>query len=334
MPHRMSSLPLTQFCGQAPVIRAQRSGSADRAAIQSSYFHALCAGRTDETARLRPALTEEELTDAESWHKPATCTLDYPQGKVVLDYADAETELEVMIGADGETVADAAQAITVGHLDFAWPIAYAGRRVVFVADIKRSAWTVRNPNSLQLLAYGWAACKRWGADAFVPGIWAAQEGEWSWGDWHDLDPFDSQDLWLRIRHAALNDGPASTGPHCRNCFARLHCREFVFPKPETAAGALAVFAENGPEPTPESVADAVLWAQSIKDVAERVLDNAKEYARRGNKVLTADGREYRVSMRQGRETADIKRLKADLGEDAKKYLRRGESFPYPSWSSR
>lgn len=333
----MSSLPVTQFCGQSPVIRARYSGTAERPAVQSSYFHAVCAGRSEEAARLRAMLPPEELEETEAWHKPQDAVLDYPQGTINLDYASAHKELEVAIRDDGEPCkADDARVLTVGHLDFAWVREYAGETVAFIADIKRSAWTVTNPNSLQLLAYGWAFSKDVGATVFVPGIWAATEGTWSWGDWVPMNAFDNIDLWWRIQHAATNDGPASIGPHCKNCFARLHCPEWVFPSSERSAGALAILQESalGKEPSAVEMADAVLWAQSVKDVADRVLDNAKEFARRGNKVATADGREFRVTMRQGRETADIKQLKKDLGDEAQKYLRRGESFPYPSWSSR
>lgn len=330
--HRMSSLPLTQFCGQSPVIRAQFSGTADRPAVQSSYFHAVCAGRSEEAARLRPQLTPEQLEETDAWHKPAECQVDWGDSVFALEYEHADKELEVVIRDDGEScAADDPRAMTIGHLDFAWH--FQGRNVALIADIKRSAWTVATPNSLQLLAYGWAYAKRTGAEGFIPGIWAAIEGTWTWGDYVSMSDFDNIDLWWRIQHAATNDGPASIGPHCRNCFARLHCPEWTFPSSERSANALAVMQE-GAEVTPVSMADAVLWAQSVKDVADRVLENAKEYARRGNKVATADGREFRVSMRQGRETADIKALKKDLGAEAQKYLKRGESFPYPSWSTR
>jgi hypothetical protein len=338
--HRMSSLPVTQYCGQSPVIRARYSGTAERPAVQSSYFHALCAGRSEEAARLRPQLTPEELEETESWHKPQECNVDWLERESVsfrLHYDDADKELEVAIRDDGESCeADDPRVMTVGHIDFAWLRRTPEYNVALIADIKRSAWTVATPNSLQLLTYGWAYSKRVGADGFIPGIWAATEGTWTWGDYVSMHELDNLDLWWRIQHAATNHGPASIGPHCRNCFARLHCPEWSLPNSERSANALAVMQESslGKEPSPEAMADAVLWAQSVKDVADRVLDNAKEYARRGNKITTLDGREFKVTMRQGRETADLKALKKDLGPEAQKYLRRGEPFPYPSWSSR
>lgn len=331
MGHRMSSLPLTQFCGQAPAIREKFSGSADRPAVQSSYFHAVCAGRAEEAARLRPQLTPEQLEDVDGWFKPAPCVLEYPEGKISLDYADATKELEVRIDEDGEWCEDPIKAMSVGHLDFAWTREYGGARVAFIADIKRTKWTVRDPNSLQLLAYGWAYSKFIGADAFVPGIWAAQEGEWAWGDWVSMSELDNLDLWWRIRHAATNTGPASTGPHCRDCFVRLHCPQFVFPEAPEQLRHLSVFSENGPEPDPVNVADAVLWAQSVKDVADRILENAKEYAKRGNEVRAADGRKWSVTMRAGNSYLDRKKLDKEHPGLAEQYMRKGNPYPVATW---
>lgn len=322
--HRMSHLPVAQFCGVAAPL-SERYG-AGRAAVVSSFFHAVCAGSASAPA-LRAKLTDEELEEVGAWHKPATVVLY--DGAVTLDYASAEKELEVMLTEDGEHTHVADKAITIGHLDFAWARDYEGRRVAFVADIKKSRWTVSSPNTLQVQAYGWAYAKLIGADAFVPGIWAAEEGEWMWGDWVDLNDFDAIDVWARIKHAALNNGEANTGPHCRNCYARMHCPEFLFPK-DDRLNALVAFSE-GIEPTPLQVADAYLAAQAMEDIAKRIKENAKEYARRGGEIVAADGRKLVMSERQGRAGFDVKALKAEAPELAAKFATRGEPYVVPMW---
>lgn len=322
--NRMSHLPVSQFCGTAAPL-SERYG-AGRAAMVSTYFHALCAGSSALPA-LRAKLTPEELEDVEEWHKPATVVLY--DGAITLDYASAEKELEVMLTEDGEHTYVADKAISVGHLDFAWPRDYQGRKVAFVADIKRTRWTVPSPDTLQVQAYGWAYAKLIGADAFVPGIWAAQEGEWMWGQWVDMNDFDSLDLWMRIKHAALNNGEANTGPHCRNCYARMHCPEYLFPK-DDRLNALVAFSE-GIEPTPLQVADAYLAAQAMEDIAKRIKDNAKEYARRGGEIIAADGRKLVMSERQGRAGFDVKGLKAENPELAARFATRGEPYVVPAW---
>ncbi len=319
---RMSHLPVAQYCGQAAPL-SDKYG-AGRAAAMSTYFHAVCAGASTVNA-LAAKLTPEELAEVAEWHPPQTIQLY--DGAVTLDYDSAEKELEVMLDDQGEHTHVAEKAITIGHLDFAWQRSYQGRSVVLVADIKRSRWTVSDPNSLQVLAYGWAYAKKLGADAFVPGIWAAIEGQWLWGDWVDMTDLDSLDLWDRIRHAALNTDEAATGPHCRNCWARLHCPEYLFPK--DTAGTLAAFAE-GHEATPVEVADAYLAAQAMEDIAKRIKDNAKEWARRGNEIVAADGRRLVMSERQGRETVAVADLRKKFPEAAS-LIKRGEPYVVPAW---
>src|SRR5512146_2655622 len=133
MGHRMSSLPVAQFCGQAAPL-SEKYG-AGRAAVMSSFFHATCAF-SPEAKNLALQLTPEELDDVGTWHPPGTIHLY--DGAVTLDYASAEKELEVMLDAAGEYSEDPAKAITIGHLDFAWPRLFQQRNVVFVADIKKS----------------------------------------------------------------------------------------------------------------------------------------------------------------------------------------------------
>jgi hypothetical protein len=140
---------------------------------------------------------------------------------------------------------------------------------------------------------------------------------------------DSLDLWDRIRHAALNTGEANTGPHCRNCWARLHCPEYLFPAHDRM-NAMAAFAE-GVEPTSQQVADAYLSAQAMEDIAKRIKDNAKEWARRGGAIVAADGRKLVMSERQGRETVSVSALRKEAPELAAKLVNRGEPYVVPAW---
>ncbi len=321
---RMSALPVAQYCGQAAAL-SEKYG-AGRAAAMSSFFHAVQAKSPNVNA-LAAKLTPEELEEVGQWHPIET--IELYDGEIVLDYASADKELEVMLDDQGEHTYVAEKAITIGHLDCAWQRHYRNLNVVFVQDIKRSEWTVTDPHSLQILAYGWAYAKKLGADAFVPGIWAAVEGKHIWGDWFDMNDLDSLDLWDRIRHAALNTDQAATGPHCRNCWARLHCPEFLFPVHDRM-NAMAAFAE-GVEPTREQVADAYLAAQAMKDISDALKERVKEWSRRCGEVVAADGRRLVMSERQGRETVSVASLRKEAPELADKLVKRGEPFVVPMW---
>lgn len=294
---RMSSLPLAEKCGAAASLSA-RHGSG-RPAAMSKAFHAKCAG-APEAFRLIGALSHAERDEIAEWKAPADALVN---DLVTLDYPSAAKELEVGLDVFGEFVDIAENALTWGHLDFAWlrevPIDEgSGLLVAFVADIKKSVWTTPDgPESLQIHAYGRAFAKKVGAQAYCTGIWAAKEGKWLWStEIIHLDGPRAQEIWERISFAASNTGEASTGRHCDSCFARMHCPEYLLPGAITnriaPEASLAISEEQfaGLMLTPGEAVRLLVWAKRAQELGEAVEKNLREAVRRGQLVIEQDGK--------------------------------------------
>jgi hypothetical protein len=323
--NRMSSLPVTQFCGQAGILGSMGSG---RSAAQSSAFHALCA-KAENANELVTRLTDEEYQEMLSWKHPGD--VDLGNGHV-LRYADAETEVEVAID-DGGSYVDpkSPKAISIGHLDFAWVVVIHGVKLAYVADIKRSEFTTKEgPNSLQLHGYGLAYAGKHECDGYVTGIWAAVEGTWQWGEIVDLETREAVTLAKRVIAAAMNVSPEySMGPHCRDCYGRLRCPAWLLP-PEVAQTSLAPVAQ-GQELTDESAGKLLLTLQRYQDTAKAVEANLREYAARVGGIRH-NGQIWKPVLCQGRESVSIARVREAFGEDADRVITRGKPFEQFRWT--
>lgn len=320
--NRISLLPVAQYCGLAPVLSEQHG--AGRAAAMSQAFHALCARAEDAKEKLA-RLTPKELAAIGTWKAPGEVKL--PSGRV-LKYDDAEREQPVGLTLSGEW-ADDGNVVTCGTLDFAW----VADGVAYVADIKKSSWTVSGPDTLQLLTYGYAWAKKHGCSAFVTGLFIAETGEWVWDDSvRELDDFSSLDLWARIMYAATNrSDTGSPGDHCKNCYGRLYCPEWVLPA-AAADTVLAPVAAGGLESLdPEKLSELVLYCQRVKGVIEKVEEQAKEMARRGTPVSDGKGKVWKATQCKGRESLNQTRLLLDHPEMAK-YYERGQPYSQFRWS--
>lgn len=317
--NRISLLPVSRFCGLAAKLSEQHG--AGRAAAMSSAFHAHASGAPDAKAKLAQ-LTPQELTTISTWEKPTPVTVNGEE----LTYETADKEQPVGITADGEW-AESGEVVTCGTLDFAWCRA----RIAYIADMKKSRWTTSGPDSLQLLAYGWAWAKKHGCHSFCVGLWIIEDSEWQWSSKvYSVTDFDALDLWSAIKHAALNnDGQASFGAHCGSCYARLHCPEWTMPAAmaDTVLGAVA----QGGELSPDKLAEAVEYVQRIKGVIERVEEQAREAVRRGVPVVhPVTGKAWKPTPTKGRESLDQQALFVAMPE-AKRFIKRGESFMTFRW---
>lgn len=285
----------------------------------SSAFHADCAD-APEAKRLLAALSPAEREDVLSWQKPATVMVN----DCLLDYSSAEKELEVGLDVFGDFTAIVEEAIAWGHLDFAWVREVQGLRVAYVADIKKSIWTTPDgPDSLQLHAYGRAFAKKHGCDAYCTGIWAAEEGEWLWSmDIVMLDGPAGQAMWSRIAFAATHEGEFSYGDHCRACYAREHCPEWMLP-PEAAFTSLAPFAIDKLTITSDIANKLLLESKRAKEMAEYVTKEIQELVRRGAiEVFDKDGKRYAPVQCKGKESADIDKVR-ELAPEA---IKRGAPY--------
>jgi hypothetical protein len=330
MGNRMSSLPIAEFCGQAPLLSSAGSG---RPAAMSKAFHAMCAKSVDASA-LMARLTEEERAEVATWKKPADVSIPQladPSGNIVLTYEAAEKELEVGLDAQGQyCAASDPDCVTVGHLDFAWCVEVDGQRFAFVADIKRSEFTVsEGPESLQLQAYGLAYASKVGASAFVTGIWGAVEGRWWWAEGCvEVDSFDALDITQRVLAAAQNvGGDYAMGPHCRGCYGRLRCPAYVI-APSHAAGELAPFTATGAIISGEKAGELLQLTKRVKDMAEKVEGELKERVRRGLVITDGNGKVWRPSQSEGRKSLSKEAMVA-AGLDPEQFMAQGK--PYETW---
>jgi hypothetical protein len=257
----MSSLGVAEFCAQSADLGAKHG--AGRAAAMGHAFHAKCSGQ-----KSRVTLTPEEQAEVDSWIVPTSFTL--PDG-FELRYSEFETEVELYLGRDGEFCSQP-NAVSIGHMDLGYCRLdlETGKRVVYVGDIKRTNWTSKGPTSLQVLAYAHAYCGRKQADAYVPFIYVAETGEWQFGEKTFVDSEEYHDRRERLLFAIHNHGgEANTGPHCRDCWSRMHCPEHLLP----AAAAntwLGAFTKPGADITPADAAEIKLRLQALGDLTKAV----------------------------------------------------------------
>lgn len=307
--NRMSSLPVTEYCGGYHKV-LNPSG---RAAVLSTAFHARCAKAEDAEAKWH-RLTPEEQAQVEEWHAPTVAKLG---DGTRLHYVDARTEMEVALTADGLAVnADDPKAISIGHIDMAWD--YQG--VAYVGDIKKSEFTAE-VDSLQLAAYAFAYANAMNCGSICCGIWAATEGEWTWGPIIDLDSEEALTLWLRVKHAILNvSDEYSVGPHCRKCYARWHCPAWMMPGWE-----LERFSSEGPKGDQLAI---LLECQRAEDTIKRAKENLQQFAREHG-IRDGKGKVYLPVATRGRETLDKDALAKVV--NLKDFTKRGSDYDVFRW---
>lgn len=320
--NRISALPTAAFCGLAAKLGAEYG--AGRAAAMSSAFHAKASGdpsAKEKLARLSPV----ELNTISMWKTPTSVTVAGHE----LTYESADKEQPVGLTIDGAW-ADDGEVVTCGTLDFAWDLPDID--TVVVADMKKTTWASSGPDSLQLLAYGFAWAKKHGRSKFVTGIWLIEEAEWQWSDRvYDVSGFDSLDLWERIVYAALNTtGEASYGPHCSQCYGRLHCGEYTLPAalvgswltPATVGGAID---------DPKAMSEMLAMIRRIEPLIEKVKDSAKEAVKRGLVVTDPDtGETLKAISCKGRESLNQSKLFAAM-PGATRFIERGEAYSQMRW---
>lgn len=322
---RLSMLDQARYCSAAPALSAQHG--AGRAAAMSHAFHGILAGASAAEDEFR-RLSEAERAELSTWHLPTSCE---PAPGIELVYEAAEKELPVGLTPDGTHCPyDAPDRLTQGTLDFAWTARVNGVLVAYVADLKKSARPANaHPGSLQLAGYGFAYASLRQCDAFVPGIWYLEEGRWAWGDLVYLESAAGIDIWQTVKAAAENtSGQFATGPHCSDCYARLHCPEYTLPA-VLAETDLRAFASGG-ELTGQGVARALLFAEALEDLAKKVKDSARECARRGLDIRS-NGKRYVGIQGEGREYLNLGECRQKLGDAVEPLVRRSKPVETFRW---
>lgn len=302
--NRMSSLPAARFCPSAGVL-SEKTG-AGRSAAVSSAWHARLSG-TPDAARLLASLTDEERAEALSWGEPSLLLVPTEDGETLpLRYRDAEKELLVALD-DWGMYADPTRCdvLSRGHLDFAWKIHFKGETWAVVGDLKRSKYSSEGPESLQLMAYGFAYASKVGATRFLTANWLAEEQEWRFAnEWIELGSERGNALLEDVLLAASNrstDGEYNFGPHCGSCYGWRLCPSHAVPAPPGL--------EHIENPTSEEAANYLAYIAA----QEKVLDAAKKRiqacVQEGLRV-EAGGKRYLPIYTRGRETVSLEQAKA------------------------
>ncbi len=310
MRNRMSILPVAQFCGLASRLAAQHG--AGRAAALSTAFHAICAGEDETTATA--GLTDDECQELLQLHPP----VDVEVNGVTLRYPEAKHEVEVKISIDDE--------FCVGHVDGYWVM----DDIAYVADIKLTRWASKGPNTLQLLAYGMAVAETYGCHAFYTGIWAATEGEWNWSQVHDVWK-DGPRIYAQIAHASTNNSDTGdTGPHCSDCYNRLHCPEYLLPVSRESW--LAPLSRDG-ELTNDIAREMLERVERAERVVKAAKSSLREYARRiGGIGDPASGLVWRPYEVKGKaSTISVKEVRERFPALANELIKSGAPYARYGW---
>ena len=333
--NRMSSLPFTQFCAKAGQLSGGYGSTSGRL---SSAFH-WRTGKTPGWEAKVAMLTDKEEAEINTWSIPRE--VDFENG-TVLRYENAEIEVELGLTADlSYCNINAPEAVTRGHMDHGWVVKFPNGQIwVFVVDIKRSEWTVKDgPESLQLQAYGFAFAAKHNADVYVPAIWAATEGDYWWGSPVNVGSAEGLRLGQRVLASAQNlpttDNQYTLGSHCTGCYGRMRCPAYLLP-PEMALTELAPFTEERIEKglTTQEGEHLLLTTKRAEETAKAVRDQVKERIRRGLSVLDERQRlAYRPVMCKGKpfDYYDHEAAKADgvdLEALLEKYKKVGRGKPY------
>ena len=322
--NRMSNLPITQYCSGAGVLGAKYG--AGRAAITSSAFHARAAEQENAGALLAQ-LTDEELEEIDEWETPG----DAPYGTDgdLLRYAEAKREFTLHLTKDGGATEDPTEAVSTGHPDMAWVgmLEVEGEelvKVAFIGDMKKTDYSSADGlESLQLMAYGFAYAAQEDCDAFCVGIWNITLGEWDWGQIITTG-LENADLLERVVRAATNtDGTFVTGGHCRNCYQRTHCQEYLLPvqDPEAALYPLSQPGGLNKDNAPK-ILDMYHRAKKLLGVVEEQL---KAHSRDVKGITNEEGTKvWRETLTQGgKTTLDktklVKHVKENIPELAQQF---------------
>lgn len=323
--HRMSKLPITQYCGLAGKL-SDEAGSV-RPGVMSKWFHANCGEQWAEAGKLWTQLTEEEREDVKGWIYPADC---YVSGQH-LEYKRAEKELEVTLLDNGTWGNNSPAVMSLGHLDMAWN--FDG--VAYVGDIKRGRFTVKDgTNSLQLHAYGFAYSSMRKCHSYHVGIWQAMEGIWIWSNRAvDLESSEAADIWDRVKNAATNmDLEASKGAHCQQCWGRMHCPVYLLPAAMSTTE-LAPLAQGGSLTTEEEALKILQYANALRDLANSATDAVQAAVQQRGWVIRdpATGLTYKPLQCKGRESVKVAELRRKFGEEAESLIKRGRDYDRWDW---
>ena len=140
-----------------------------------------------------------------------------------------------------------------------------------------------------------------------------------------FEPDSHAGLFARIKAASERPPVACPGDWCTACRQRVYCpawkarTELALTVLPVEAKALEITNENAP----------ALWTRikAVEEACDLAKEQLKSFVRAGGR-LEVDGKEYYLGQSDGRETADVKALKA---AGLVEYIKKGDPFERAGW---
>lgn len=133
-------------------------------------------------------------------------------------------------------------------------------------------------------------------------------------------------LWDRIRQANSRPRVACPGDWCGGCRQNVYCEAWLA-RAKTALSVLLPGEIPTLEITNENAGQLAAQIKMVEAAAELAKDQLKAAVRKGVRCIV-DGKEYYARSCDGRETADVKALKAD---GLTKYIKVGNPYETFGW---
>jgi hypothetical protein len=144
-----------------------------------------------------------------------------------------------------------------------------------------------------------------------------------------MSPEGGDALELVLACAANEGGEFNVGSHCRSCYARKLCPQYLMPldlaettlAPLTVPGAL----------THDTAAAALLAAQRAADTAERVIALVKQYARDHGAIPDGEGKVWGPIQSKGRTGLNRVALEKAYPDIVREYTTVGAPYDTFRW---
>lgn len=214
---RWSASALKRHCAYPNLLKSTPTADQQRAMDRGTAFHAAIE-RWKAEERI-PVLDDFEI---QGWIDLLAQQWD-PRGK--------RLEVAWGLGMDGahvmvaephphvyEPMTGGSPLLTAGRADAVW---IDIDNVLWCPDWKTGVWAVDPASTnLQANAAGLALARRWGARAYVPGIYYARDGVFDWGFAIDVGSDAAAEAFAAVKAAAELPPTAIPGDHCASCWER------------------------------------------------------------------------------------------------------------------
>lgn len=299
---RPSSLTLAEHCELAPVLASEYPET--NANIER--------GNTVDREVSRELLGGDEATDPDAVACIAWLKTEGINGTAPLGFLAVQETVGL---CDPET----GELITRGTPD----IVFIWENRVYVIDLKKREQYFAGrltdvDRSLQLHAYAQAWAIRAGATSYKLAYLLFGDGEASFLWSQVFEMAESRNFLDRMRrivdksnaNAARGTRPTPTmGPHCTQCYQRLHCPSWLLPAYEGESGALTVLTSPGGL-TRDNAGTALMAVMAMEEMAEKAKEILKAFATDNGPIVMGDRQWGPVTMPAKRSGPTLKELEA------------------------